>query len=315
MDMSNMVSLITVVIMISNMILAGFVVFIERRDVGTTWAWLMILLFIPLLGFIAYILIGRQLKEKNFFNLTAEEEAYLKAAAEKQVKMIPQQRHLKEKYEELFRLNLRSSNALLTTNNEIQIFHDGTEKFNALFNDIRAATREINIQYYIIQRDQLGRRLRDELTKKAKEGVKVRVLYDDIGSRRMTRSFFKELQAHGGEVHVFFPSLLKWVNLRINNRNHRKLCIIDGKTAYIGGFNVGDEYLGMNKKMGYWRDTHLRITAVPLNIFKVDLSWIGIRRQIQAKKFDKSSSLVQTNIMVKVRFKLYPAVPIPKRNI
>lgn len=261
MDMSNMVSLITVVIMISNMILAGFVVFIERRDVGTTWAWLMILLFIPLLGFIAYILIGRQLKEKNFFNLTAEEEAYLKAAAEKQVKMIPQQRHLKEKYEELFRLNLRSSNALLTTNNEIQIFHDGTEKFNALFNDIRAATREINIQYYIIQRDQLGRRLRDELTKKAKEGVKVRVLYDDIGSRRMTRSFFKELQAHGGEVHVFFPSLLKWVNLRINNRNHRKLCIIDGKTAYIGGFNVGDEYLGMNKKMGYWRDTHLRITG------------------------------------------------------
>lgn len=96
---------------------------------------------------------------------------------------------------------------------------------------------------------------------KAMEGVKVRLLYDEVGSKRISRHFFRELRAAGGEVEVFFPSLLKPLNFRINNRNHRKLCIIDGSIAYIGGFNVGDEYLGLDKKFGYWRDTHLRITG------------------------------------------------------
>lgn len=96
---------------------------------------------------------------------------------------------------------------------------------------------------------------------KAMEGVKVRLLYDEVGSKRISRHFFRELRAAGGEVEVFFPSLIKPLNFRINNRNHRKLCIIDGSIAYIGGFNVGDEYLGLDKKFGYWRDTHLRITG------------------------------------------------------
>ncbi|MGV2537874.1 phospholipase D-like domain-containing protein, partial [Bacillus thuringiensis] len=130
-------------------------------------------------------------------------------------------------------------------------FSDGNQKFDALFEDIRNAKKEINIQYYIIQRDNLGKKLRDELTKKAKEGIKVRVLYDEVGSRKMTPSFFKELISYGGEAQAFFPSILRLINFRINNRNHRKLCIIDGEVAYIGGgFNVGDEYLGLDPKMG-----------------------------------------------------------------
>lgn len=96
------------------------------------------------------------------------------------------------------------------------------------------------------------------MTKKANEGVKVRVLYDELGSR-MTKSFFREFRQAGGRVEAFFPSKLKFINLRLNFRNHRKLVIIDGKVGYVGGFNVGDEYLGLNPKFGYWRDTHLRI--------------------------------------------------------
>ena len=105
----------------------------------------------------------------------------------------------------------------------------------------------------------LGKRLVAALTKKAKQGVKVRVLYDDLGSRGLRPSFFKELKAAGGEVEVFFPSKLRLINLRLNYRNHRKLVIIDGKIGYVGGFNVGDEYLGLVPRFGYWRDTHLRI--------------------------------------------------------
>jgi cardiolipin synthase A/B len=261
-EISNIVTLIIAIITVGNIFLAGAVVFIERRDIGSTWAWLMVLFFVPVLGFIVYIFLGRQLKEDNFYKLSAEERDYLQSAVVEQLFTLnnrKDQEHLLRKYSELIRMSLQSSNAIVTTNNTIHIFTDGKEKFDALFTDIRNAKQEINIQYYIIRRDNLGKKLRDELTKKAKEGVKVRVLYDEIGSRRINRSFYRELISYGGEVQAFFPSIFRLINFRINNRNHRKLCIIDGEAAYIGGFNVGDEYLGLDPKMGYWRDTHFRI--------------------------------------------------------
>lgn len=246
------------------MALAGIVVFFERRDARATWAWLVVLLFVPIIGFIVYLFFGRQLKQKNFYKLSSEERNYLKSAVDGQVKKIKElhvfeHNSLLKKHTDLILMNLKSSTSLITTDNDIEIFSDGHEKFEALFRDIQAAQSEINLQYYIIQRDALGKKLRDLLTQKAKEGVKVRVLYDEIGSRKMSRAFFKELIAYGGEVEVFFPSFLKFINPRLNHRNHRKLCIIDGHIGYIGGFNIGNEYLGKVKKFGYWRDTHFRI--------------------------------------------------------
>ncbi|SET05829.1 cardiolipin synthase [Paenibacillus sp. NFR01] len=255
----HIITAIVSFITISNILLAGVVVFIERRDIGSTWAWLMVLFFIPVVGFIFYVFFGRQLKKRNFYGLTLDERRYLQVAVDEQVMHIDYHGGLTAKYANLLKMNLRSSNALITSDNEVQIFADGREKFEALIEDIRGAKREINMQYYIFQPDNLGRRLLGELTLKAKAGVTVRVLYDEIGSRRTSRSFFKELIHHGGMVEVFFPSIFRLINLRINNRNHRKLCIIDGEIAYIGGFNVGDEYLGLDKKMGYWRDTHLKM--------------------------------------------------------
>ena len=262
MEISNIFTLIVSIITISNILLVGVVVFIERRDIGSTWAWLLIIYFIPVLGFIIYLFFGRQLKQKNFYKLSAEERDYLKTIVHKQLEDLNDRKltdsDLVNKYTDLVKLNLKS-NSLMTMDNEIEIFHDGHEKFDSLINDIRAAQKEINIQYYIIKPDSLGKRLRNELTIKAKEGIKVRVLYDGFGSRKITPAFFKDLLSYGGAIGVFFPSFLKLVNFRINNRNHRKLCIIDGQIAYIGGFNVGDEYLGLKKKFGYWRDTHFRI--------------------------------------------------------
>lgn len=264
MEIGSIIAIIVSIVTVINILLAILVVFIERRDIGSTWAWLMILFFIPIVGFLVYLFLGRQLKQKNFYNLTAEEQDYLKGATDEQVRQIKQAHrwdndHLYRKHDHLMLMNLKSSTSLVTTDNEVAVFYDGQKKFDALFNDIRQAKKEINIQYYIIQRDLLGKKLRDELTQKAKEGVKVRVLYDEIGSRKMTKSFFKNMIAHGGEVAAFFPSIVKFINPRMNNRNHRKLCIIDGHIGYIGGFNVGTEYLGMDKRFGYWRDTHFRI--------------------------------------------------------
>ncbi|WP_088071305.1 cardiolipin synthase [Gottfriedia luciferensis] len=261
---------ILTILLIVNILLAGVLVFIEKRDVVATWAWLMILLFIPIVGFLIYLFLGRQLKQKNFYHLSSKERSYLQLAVTEQANQINHDNNFRQddllsRHSHLIMMNLKSANALLTTDNEIQTFSDGHKKFNSLFQDIKLAKKEINIQYYIIQRDSLGIKLRDELTKKAKEGVKVRVLYDDIGSKRITPSFFKELVNHGGEIEAFFPSFLRLINFRLNNRNHRKLCIIDGEIAYIGGFNVGNEYLGIDKKFGYWRDTHFRIKGEAVN--------------------------------------------------
>ncbi|MEK3792287.1 cardiolipin synthase [Paenibacillus sp. FSL R7-0204] len=256
---------LTTVITLINIILALGFLFIERREAGYTWAWLMVLFFIPILGFVLYIFFGRNLKKKNFYKLFIEEQEYVQAEADKQLAAFAEgaddRSQLLTNYAQLINMNIRSSHGLLSSDNEIVIYSDGHQKFAALFEDIRSARAEINIQYYIIQPDQLGTRLRDALVLKAREGVKVRLLYDEVGSKRISRHFFRELRAAGGEVEVFFPSLIKPLNFRINNRNHRKLCIIDGSIAYIGGFNVGDEYLGQDPKFGYWRDTHLRITG------------------------------------------------------
>lgn len=261
MEFGNGVALVVSIVTVGNILLAGLVVFNERRDIGATWAWLMVLFFIPVVGFLIYVFLGRQLKQSNFYRLTLRERAEFRSLMEEQLRHVDQGGPMLAKHAELARMNLRSSQALVTADNGIGLFCDGNEKFAALLRDIGLAQREICVQYYIFNPDGLGKRLRGALTAKAKEGVKVRILYDEIGSRRLKRTFFAELLAHGGEVEAFFPSMFRLVNFRINHRNHRKLCIIDGQVVYLGGFNVGDEYLGLNPKMGYWRDTHLRMTG------------------------------------------------------
>ncbi|MYL61517.1 cardiolipin synthase, partial [Virgibacillus halodenitrificans] len=155
-------------------------------------------------------------------------------------------------YKDSIFMHLVNDGALFTQDNDVTIYTDGREKFDALLADIKEATDHIHIQYYIIHEDGLGKELVAALTEKAKQGVQVRVLYDYMGSRGISSHFYKELKQAGGLVEVFFP------NFHLNYRNHRKLAIMDGKIGYVGGFNVGDEYLGLDKKFGYWRDTHLR---------------------------------------------------------
>lgn len=255
--------ILTWLILLLNLTFAVTIIFFERRDIGTTWAWLLVLFFLPLIGFFIYIFFGRLIKTQNFYEVEEEKRAAYHHHVENQLDQLdrsidPFTHPLLLKHRRLSRLNLVSTNALVTFRNDIDVLHDGKLKFERLFQDIEEATQEINIQYYIIQNDPLGQSLISLLTKQAKNGVRVRLLYDAVGSRALKRKHFKDLLAHGGEVKSFFPSRLG-VNFRINNRNHRKLCILDGKVGYIGGFNVGDEYLGKDEHFGYWRDVHLRI--------------------------------------------------------
>ncbi|WP_102348942.1 cardiolipin synthase [Bacillus sp. Marseille-P3661] len=260
-------------VLIVNILLAIFVIFRERRDPSSTWAWLLVLFFIPLLGFILYLLFGQNLSRHPMFQWEDRKKIGIEKLITAQINdlkenLFPfrsQATTATRNNRDLIYMHLFNNDAVLTEDNIVDLFTDGKEKFNQLFKDIEAATDHIHIQYYIIKNDNLGSKLINALTKKALEGVKVRVLYDDLGSRRLRKRFFKGLHEAGGRVEVFFPSKLPLLNFRLNFRNHRKLVIIDGKIGYIGGFNVGDEYLGLDPKFGYWRDTHLRIQGTALH--------------------------------------------------
>ena len=244
--------------------LAGFVVFLERRDAGATWAWLLVLFFVPVMGFALYLIFGQNLSRKKIFEWKDKNKIGIMEITNNQIELLnrgefPFHDNKTAQYRDLIYMLLVNDSAVLTQNNKVQIFTDGYDKFRTLLTDIMEAKDHIHLVYYIMRNDELGNELLNKLVKKAEEGVEVRVLYDAMGSRRLPRKFFDPLIAAGGNVSAFFPAIIPHLNLQVNYRNHRKLVIIDGDIGYIGGFNIGDEYLGLNKKFGYWRDTHLKI--------------------------------------------------------
>ena len=163
------------------------------------------------------------------------------------------------KFSDTVLMNLEAADAVYTADNEVAIYTDGKEKFRALYKEMERAEKFIHIQYYIIRSDELWKPIEELLKRKVQEGVEVRILYDSMGCRKMKRSDWKRIRAAGIQVGEFFPAILGNLQLRINYRNHRKIVVIDGRTAFVGGFNIGREYLGLDPKFGYWRDTHLRI--------------------------------------------------------
>ncbi|MDR6227596.1 cardiolipin synthase [Desmospora profundinema] len=260
----DLITILLGTVLVLNILLATAIIFLERRDVSSTWAWLMVLYFIPVFGFLLYLLLGRKLSKQKIFTWDKQIHVLLLEAVHTQ-KMelgngaLRKKDPLWQEYKELILMHLNNDQAVLAQKNQVEIFTDGREKFDALLKDLESAQHHIHLIYYIIRHDDLGKRLAEVLTRKAREGVQVRMIYDDLGSRRLSKKFIQQIREAGGEIEAFFPAVLPLINLRLNYRNHRKLVVIDGKTGYIGGFNIGNEYLGLNPRFGYWRDTHLRI--------------------------------------------------------
>lgn len=252
------------IIFIANILLSLVIVFRERRQTSQTWAWLLVLFFIPILGFVLYIFLGRGISKDKIFDLKMQEKVGMNVELEEEKDalrrgLFPHPDTGQVDPRQLIYMLTVFENALYTTGNEITLYTDGREKFDALIEDIRQAKDHIHLEYYIYRSDALGIEVRDALIEAAERGVKVRVLLDAWGSTQVNEKFFAGLKETGGEVAFFFPLFVPYINPRINYRNHRKIVVIDGSIGYTGGFNVGNEYLGLVEKFGYWRDNHLRI--------------------------------------------------------
>lgn len=246
-----------------NFLLSIMIVFFQRKEPKSAWAWLLVLNALPGIGFLLYLLAGTDMHKRKMFKIKGIEEQ-LNEAVRQQEYSVRSHELVRENpelsgYSDLVFFNLKTSGAMLTEDNEVKIFTDGNDKFDALIEDIRNAKSYIFLQYYIIKNDVLFAGLRDVLAEKAAQGVEVRILYDAMGCRSTGKKFWKELESQNIHVAVFFPALFGRLHLRVNYRNHRKIAIIDGRIGYVGGFNIGKEYIGLDPKFGHWRDTHLRI--------------------------------------------------------
>ena len=249
-----------------NALLAIITILRQPRDIAATWAWLLVLILLPVGGFILYMFTGRGLSRKKIFQSQSQIDDGLSALVDIQRKenrkndLLPK-KMLSSEASEMVNLFLNINNAPVLKNNHVKIYTDGQAKFDALFADIKQAQKSIHIEYYTIYNDRLGNELQQLLIQKAKEGVSVNVVYDAWGSQGATQKWWRALEDVGGHARTFFSSKHTITDFRLNFRDHRKIVVIDGKIGYIGGFNVGDQYLGRSKKFGHWRDTHMRITG------------------------------------------------------
>jgi len=256
-----------------NMVLSVVIIFFQRRKPSTVWAWLLVLYFIPILGFGLYLVLGQDHRKNRMFRMKEIEEE-LKYAVRRQEESISRNQmrfrdSQMQQYQGLMLYNLNAAESVLTDNNDVRIYFDGMAKFTALTEEIERAQKYIHIEYYIIKNDIVWQKLETVLAGKVKEGVKVRVLYDSMGGRMMKKKDWKRIRELGMEVGEFFPALFGKLHMRLNYRNHRKIVVIDGKVAFLGGFNIGKEYVGADRRFGYWRDTHLCIEGAAVTSLAV----------------------------------------------
>ncbi len=249
---------------ILNLLIGFTIVFLERKNSSATLAWLMVLFLLPGVGIFLYFMLSQNIARQKIYKLSQKEVSEISTSLREQAQDMDEGDYefstkAGRKWKDMIKLHQRYSHSYYTQDNRIFILTDGNHMFDSLLSDIKSAQYSINIMYFIIKNDAVGRNLIDALTEKAKEGVEVRLIIDAMGGRQLSKRNFKDFIAAGGKVAFFFAPKLKFLNFKLNYRNHRKIAIIDGSIGYIGGFNIAREYLGMKKRFGYWRDTHLRI--------------------------------------------------------
>ncbi|MBE6072455.1 MAG: cardiolipin synthase [Clostridium butyricum] len=250
---------ISIIILVLNTIFSLSLIFIERKNPTTTWAWLLILLILPGIGFMLYLMLGQNLSRQKIFKKKIIKDTKQRRIFNEKYSYDDNSHDGGERFDDLRRMNYNSCGAQYTVNNSVNVYVNGENKFKQLIEDIKKAKRYIHIEYYIFRSDNLGKQIIKELTKKVEEGLEVRLLVDAMGSRSLIKKHLKEYLNLGGKFSIFFPGILPHINTRINYRNHRKIVVIDGKYGYVGGFNVGDEYINRDEEFGFWRDTHIRI--------------------------------------------------------
>ena len=275
----SLFSIISSLVSVLNILFALIVIFFERKSPETTVTWLIVVLVFPIIGFLFYMVFALEPTKLSTFQMKDEKDKLLQedyinmerneSLIKEQIKLITQKNIIgqpgTEKLNDLIYLNFVGGTGILTADNEVDIYHDGNKCFDQLFKDIENAKNYIHIQSYIVRNDNLGKKMVAALAKKAEEGLEVKYFIDGMGCWNTPKRLFQPLIDAGGQVGVFLPPHF----IRLNYRNHRKIYVIDGEIGYVGGLNIGDEYLGKVERYGHWRDAHIRIVGSGVHTLEV----------------------------------------------
>ena len=256
--------IMAIIYVLNALIALGLIFFDDSKSPSATMAWIMVLFMVPAVGLFLYMIFSQHIARQQIFKMTEDEKEGRNTLIGWQKEALRQSMHVDVddvtgRWKDMISMNLEYADSFLTANDSVEIITDGKEMFERLCRDIENAKYTIKLCFYIVKDDFVGRRLIELLTRKAEEGVKVRLLMDALGSRSIGYKDLKAFRKAGGSYAFFFKPLIRHMYFRINYRNHRKLAIIDNEIGYIGGFNIAKEYLGYKKKFGYWRDTQLII--------------------------------------------------------
>ncbi|MBO4660643.1 MAG: cardiolipin synthase [Prevotella sp.] len=273
-----MVSWLIILIYFVIIIGAMLAVLMDNRPPAKTMAWMLVLFFVPIIGIILYFFFGQNTRREHIISQRSLDQLSQRSMLE----FVDQKEfEVPERYRSLVSLFNGQSMALPFQNNAVEVYTDGGSFFDALHVAIMQARHHIHLLTYIIEDDTVGRRVVEALISKAQQGVEVRLLYDDVGCWKVKSSFFEQLREGGIEVHSFMPVKFPAFTSKVNYRNHRKICVIDGSIGFIGGMNIAERYLS-------WRDTHLKVVGSVVNdlqrAFLVDWYFVD-RTLINGKEY------------------------------
>ncbi len=233
------------------------VVILENRQPVKTVAWLMVLFSLPVVGLVIYFFFGRNRKREHFVSRACASQLARRSAVRFYQGGFPE---LPAEHKPLIKLFRRQSGSFPYPDNKIRFFISGEEMLDNLLRDIASARHHIHVEFYIIEDDKVGRLVREALATKAREGVSVRLVYDDVGCWNVKNRFFKQMEAEGIQVAAFLPVRFPKFTSKVDFRNHRKIVVIDGIIGYVGGMNLAERYFyQVDKNQPVWRDTHVRI--------------------------------------------------------
>jgi cardiolipin synthase len=232
-----------------------FIVILDNRNPVKTMAWVLVLFFLPIVGLVFYFFFGRSTRKEKLISKKGFTRLIKRPMAEYQAQKAfkcPDEQH------QLMRFFRKVNNALPFEGNATEVFTDGYSMLYSLMKEISKAKHHIHLQFYIFEDDPAGRLLRDLLIDKARQGVEVRLLYDDVGCWKVPHAFFDEMRGAGIEARSFLKVRFPLFTSKVNYRNHRKIVVIDGRVAYTGGMNIALRYM-KGFPWGIWRDTHIKI--------------------------------------------------------
>ncbi|MFV0366249.1 MAG: cardiolipin synthase [Mangrovibacterium sp.] len=272
-----------------SILIVGLVVLIifEKRAPLKTISWIMVVLLVPIVGGLFYVFFGQLYRKRKMFSrkglkglekirqLTVDQLKLIKESDSDEINELFEDKHLVQ-------LLLSNSLSLATADNKLQVLRNGENKFKELFAAIRLAKKHIHLEYYIIEDDMVGNQLRELLIEKAREGVEVRLIYDDVGCWSLPQSYLDSLSESGVQIYCFMRVRLPQFTSKANYRNHRKIVVIDGEVAFVGGINIADRYIHGTPELGEWRDTHLKIEGGAVTMLQVQFmaDWYFVSKEM-----------------------------------